>query len=110
MKRKHTKPGQTENEILKEIPGGHHTIHHHRNEYVRGDVYTNTVESCFTLLKHGLYGTFHAVSKKHLHRYVSEFEFRWNTREVDDGERIVAAIKGSEGKRLMYREPTQKTA
>lgn len=56
-------------------------------------------------LKRGLYGTFHSVSKKHLHRYVSEFAFRWNTRQLNDGERIAKAIQGSEGKRLTYREP-----
>lgn len=96
--------------IGKEFPHGHHTVHHHLNEYVRGDVYTNTVECYFALLKGGLYGTFHALSKKHLHRYVSDFQFRWNTRKVDDGEHVVAAIKGSERKRLMYREPAQKCA
>ena len=59
--------------------------------------------------KRGVYGTFHAISKKHLHRYCSEFEFRWDTRDLDDGERVVSAIKGSEGKRLTYYEPTKKT-
>jgi hypothetical protein len=91
--------------IGKKFPGGHYTVMHHLNEYVRGDVHTNTVESYFALLKRGLYGSFHAVSKKHLHRYISEFEFRWNTRKVDDGERIVLAIKGAEDKRLMYYQP-----
>ena len=89
---------------------GHFTVNHSLREYVRGDVHTNTVESYFALLKRGLYGTFHAVSKKHLHRYISEFEFRWNTRKVDDGKRVVAAIKGAEGKRLMYHKPTNKSA
>lgn len=46
-------------------------------------------------------GTFHKVSRTHLHRYVSEFEFRYNTRKMDDGARMVRAIKASEGKRLM---------
>jgi len=40
--------------------------------------HSNTVESAFSLLKHGMYGTFHNVSRKHLHRYVAEFDFRWN--------------------------------
>jgi len=47
-----------------------------------------------------LYGTFHSVSKKHLHRYVDEFAFRYNTRELDDGERTLEAIRAGEGKRL----------
>jgi transposase-like protein len=84
---------------------GHFSVNHRSGEYVRGDIYTNTIESYFALLKRGLYGTFHAVSKKHLHRYISEFEFRWNTRKVDDGKRVVIAIKGADGKRLMYRQP-----
>ena len=62
-------------------------------------------ESVFSLLKRGMYGVYHNVSKRHLHRYLAEFDFRWNHRTVEDGERTVAAIKGSEGKRLMYREP-----
>jgi len=70
---------------------------------VRGPVYTNTVEGFFALLKRGIMGTFHSVSKKHLHRYVTEFEFRYNHRNVDDGERTRAAIKGAEWKRLRYR-------
>jgi len=89
--------------------GGHGVVNHSMKEYVRGDVYTNTAESFFALLKRGVYGTFHAVSRKHLHRYLSEFEFRWNTRKIDDGKRLKAAIKGSEGKRLRYYQPTSKT-
>jgi transposase-like protein len=89
---------------------GHEFTRHSSGEYARGDVYSNTAESFFAILKRGLYGTFHAVSKKHLHRYISEFSFRWNTRQVNDGERIAEAIKSAEGKRLMYREPTAKSA
>ncbi len=91
-------------------PGGHDTVRHSLGEYTRGSAHTNTAESFFALLKRGIYGTFHAVSKKHLHRYVSEFQFRWNTRKLDDGARLVAAIRGAEGKRLMYREPIQKAS
>lgn len=74
------------------------------------DTHSNTAESFFAILKRGVYGTFHAVSKKHLHRYVNEFAFRWDTRYIDDGERTARAIKGADGKRLMYREPTTKSA
>jgi len=69
-------------------------------------VTSNTAESFFALLKRGHYGIFHQLSKKHLHRYTTEFGFRWNHRGVTDGERMVAAIKGAEGRRLMYREPS----
>jgi len=82
--------------------GGHETVCHRLREYVRGDVHSNTIEGAFSLLKRGMIGTFHAVSKKHLHRYVSEFEFRYNARKVDDGERIARAVKATEGKRLTY--------
>lgn len=86
----------------------HGTVHHKRREYVRGDATTNTIESFFGLVKRGMYGTYHAVSKQHLHRYVDEFAFRWNHRKVEDGARTLAAIRGAEGKRLMYREPVKR--
>jgi transposase-like protein len=85
--------------------GGHHTVRHSVREYARRGVHVNTAESFFSLLKRGLIGTFHAVSRRHLHRYVNEFAFRWNHRTEDDGARTLAAIQGAEGKRLMYREP-----
>jgi hypothetical protein len=75
---------------------------------VRGDVHTNTAEGFFSLLERGLDGTFHAVSRKHLHRYVSEFEFRYNTRQVDDGERLRRMLKSAIGKRLTYKQQTEK--
>lgn len=88
----------------REFEGGHETVNHSRREYARGDAYTNTIEGAFSLLKRGVYGTYHSVSKKHLHRYCSEFEFRYNARKVDDGERVARAVKAIEGKRLTYRE------
>jgi transposase-like protein len=99
--------------IGREFSGGHHRSKHSAGEYVRktpnGDmlVTTNTAESFFALLKRGHYGTFHQLSKKHLHRYTTEFAFRWNHRNVSDGERMVAAINGAEGRRLMYRQPAE---
>ncbi|MCH7547226.1 MAG: IS1595 family transposase [Planctomycetes bacterium] len=90
--------------------GGHSVVNHSMNEYVRGDVTTNTIESFFAILKRGLIGVYHNVSRKYLQRYLDEFEFRYNTRKVDDGERTVAAIQGAIGKRLMYREPEERAA
>ncbi len=84
--------------------GGHHRIKHGDREYVRGDIYTNTIEGVFSLLKRGVYGTFHNVSKKHLHRYLHEFEFRYNNRHCDDGTRTVRAIQSANHKRLTYRK------
>lgn len=94
--------------IGKHFDGGHQTVNHSAKEYARGDVTTNTVEGFFSILKRGLHGIYHSVSKEHLHRYLAEYEFRYNNRELDDGQRTVAAIKASEGKRLMYKEPASK--
>lgn len=87
---------------------GHESMNHKAGEYVRGDAHVNTSESVHALLKRGIIGTYHHVSKFHLHRYLSEFDFRFNNRKVEDGERIVEAIKGFEGKRLMYRDSSGK--
>jgi transposase-like protein len=87
--------------------GGHESVNHGQGEYVRGDVHTNTVEGFFSLLKRGIIGTFHAVSRKHLHRYVDEFAFRYNTRRNNDGDRLTLAIQSAEGKRLIYKMPAQ---
>jgi hypothetical protein len=69
----------------------------------RGDVTTNTVEGFFAIVKRGLYGTFHSASKKHLDRYMSEFEFRYNHRKMDDGARTVAGVRAAEGRHLLTR-------
>ena len=76
---------------------GHKTVNHTAGEYVRREkkgplVHTNTAESFFALLKRGHYGTFHQLSKQHLHRYCNEFSFRWcfrKSRGVNNGERMV---------------------
>ena len=85
----------------KEFAGGHHVVSHGRKEYARGDIFTNTAESSFALIKRGLMGVYHAVSKKHLPRYLAEFDFRWNTRNLNDGDRTTLAIQSALGKRLI---------
>jgi transposase-like protein len=90
--------------IGKEFAGGHKVINHSCGQYVNGDITTNTAESYFALLKRGIHGVFHHVSKQHLSRYCNEFEFRWNHRKVNDGTRTEHAILGAEGKRLTYKK------
>lgn len=88
----------------------HRSVTHSAGEYARDDVHSNTAESFFAILKRGVYGTFHSVSEAHLHRYLAEFDFRWNTRAalgMDDTQRTDQAIKGSTGKRLTYRRTGQ---
>jgi transposase-like protein len=88
--------------IGSEFAGGHKTVNHGAGEYVSGDASTNTAESFFALMKRGVYGVFHHVSKQHLQRYCDEFSFRWDRRAMTDGERTIDAIRGAEGKRLTY--------
>lgn len=91
--------------IGREFKHGHEMVDHGHREYVRGDVHSNTVEGFFSIVKRGLNGIYHAVSKEHLHRYMSEYEFRYNNRHLSDGNRTLAAIKAADGKRLMYKQP-----
>jgi transposase-like protein len=88
--------------IGRRLASEHQTVKHSLGEYVRGEVHTNTVEGFFALLKRGVYGTFHSISKKHLHRYVGEFQFRYNSRDLDDGERMTLAILAADRRRLTY--------
>ena len=67
-------------------------------------VTTNTVEGYFSILKRGVHGVYHHVSRHHLHRYLAEFDFRYNSRDVSDADRALAALVGVDGKRLMYRD------
>jgi transposase-like protein len=85
----------------------HQVVNHSRREYARDGVSTNEAEAFFALLKRGIVGSFHSVSKQHLARYCDEFSFRWNHRKVSDGERTIEAIRGGEGRRLMYRSPAE---
>lgn len=88
--------------------GGHETVMHSAYEFARGDVHTNTAESSNALIKRGMMGIYHNVSREYLHRYLWQWDFCWNHRESNDGERTVAAIKAAEGKRLMYKDPTDR--
>jgi transposase-like protein len=91
---------------------GHGTVNHSIEEYVRAYFWhTNTVEGYFSILKRGITGVYHHVSAEHLHRYLAEFDFRYNERSalgVEDTERTAKALKGIGGKRLTYGGPQGK--
>jgi transposase-like protein len=91
-----------------EFEGGHEVVTHSAGEYARGDATTNTVESYFALLKRGVTGSFHHISKQHLDRYLAEFSFRWDHRAETDNNRAAVAIRQAEGKRLTYKQPMEK--
>jgi transposase-like protein len=94
------------------IYASHESVDHSRDEYVRGMVHTNTVEGYYSIFKRGMKGVYQHCSEKHLHRYLAEFDFRYNNRialGIADGERAAKALKGIEGKRLTYR-PADKAA
>jgi transposase-like protein len=85
----------------------HGTVHHTNKEYVRGEITTNTVEGYYSIFKRGMKGVYQHCAEKHLHRYLSEFDFRYTNRValgVNDGERADLAIRGAAGKRLTYRQ------
>jgi transposase-like protein len=88
----------------------HETVTHSHDEYVRYEdgraIHTNSAEGYFSIFKRGMKGVYQHCSEKHLHRYLAEFDFRYNNRiarGVNDGERAALAMKGIEGKRLTYR-------
>jgi transposase-like protein len=83
----------------------HGRVAHTLGEYARDTIHTNTVESHFALLKRGVYGTFHNISEAHLHRYLAEFDFRANTRDLTDADRAARLLASAQGKRLLYRQP-----
>jgi hypothetical protein len=87
----------------------HSTVKHSVGEYVRYErdhtVHTNTVEGYFSVFKRGMKGVYQHCSEKHLHRYLAEFDFRYNRRSalgIEDQERASEALKGIVGKRLTY--------
>jgi len=84
----------------------HEKVNHDQGEYVHGDVHVNTLEGYYSIFKRGMKGVYQHCSEKHLHRYVAEFDFRYNNRSglgVEDAERAANALKGIVGKRLTYR-------
>ncbi len=89
-------------------PRQHDQVNHKAQEYGRYEdgicISTNTVEGFFSLLKRGINGTFHHVSPQHLHRYLSEFDFKYSNRKITDGERSCKLIGKVAGTRLMYRD------
>jgi transposase-like protein len=91
----------------------HEWVTHSRNEYVRGNVSTNTVEGYYSIFKRGMKGVYQHCKEKHLHRYLAEFDFRYSYRVrlgYSDEQRAALAIKGAAGKRLTYRQPRREAS
>jgi transposase-like protein len=86
----------------------HDQVNHSADEYVRYEngvcITTNSIEGFFATLKRGINGVYHHVGKQHLHRYLSEFDFRYNSRKEKDGDRTLMALNSVGGKRLMLRD------
>jgi transposase-like protein len=90
----------------------HETVHHTSGEYVRYEdgraIHTNSAEGYFSIFKRGMRGNYQHCKEKHLHRYLAEFDFRYNHRVklgYNDGDRAALAVKNADGKRLTYRQP-----
>lgn len=85
---------------------GHESVNHSQDECVRGEAHTQTIDGFFSIFKRGMKGIYQHCGEKHLHRYLAEFDFRYNNRiklGVDDQERTTIALQGIAGKRLTYR-------
>jgi hypothetical protein len=94
--------------LHKEFKGEGGSVNHKVEEWVRGNVHTNTVEGFYSIFKRGMIGVYQHCSEKHLHRYLSEFDFRYSNRirlGINDDARADRALKGIRGKRLTYRRP-----
>ena len=91
---------------------GHSTVNHSASEYVTtgGFKHSNTAENFFSIFKRGVIGTYHHMSEAHLGRYCAEFDLRYNTRDMSDGERAAIILKGAEGRRLTYRRIDRRAA
>lgn len=97
----------TDESMLYRRPGkqyaSHQRVNHGEREYARGNVSTNTIEGFFSIFKRGMKGVYQHCGEQHLKRYLTEFDFRYNTRNLTDSERADLALKGITGKRLTYR-------
>jgi hypothetical protein len=82
-------------------------VKHSAKEYARGPVHTTTIENVFSVFKRGMVGVYQHCGEAHLHRYLAEFDFRYNRRaalKISDRERAEDAIRGASGKRLTYQQ------
>jgi hypothetical protein len=105
--RLHTDESKLYPEVGREF-AAHETVNHRAKEYARDDVHVNSAEGYFGLFKRGFNGIYQHCREKHLHRYLSEYDFRYNHRirlGFTDMGRTMEAVKGAEGKRLTYRQP-----
>ena len=89
--------------VYKNVPYDHESVNHSAYEYVRDQAHTNGIESFWAALKRGYQGTFHHMSVKHLHRYITEFSGRHNIRSLDTIDQMENVVAGMIGRRLMYR-------
>ena len=83
----------------------HDFVRHSAEEYARGNIHTNTIEGYFSIFKRGMKGVYQHCAKKHLHRYMAEFDFRYSNRKalgIEDSKRADIALRGIVGKRLTY--------
>jgi hypothetical protein len=91
---------------LRDMFAAHSVVCHQREEYVRGEAHTNTIEGFFSVFKRGMRGDYQFCSEKHLHRYLAEFDFRYSNRVAlgcNDSDRTDAMVRGIVGKRLTYK-------
>jgi transposase-like protein len=98
--------GSTTYKFVMPTKAQHESVDHSKFEFARGDVHTNTLEGFFSIFKRGLVGVYQHMDKKHLDRYLAEFDFRQNTRAklgINDMQRTRMAVAGAAGKRLMYK-------
>lgn len=85
----------------------HKAVSHSIGEYVRGDAHTNTIENYFSIFKRGIKGVYQHCGPQHLKRYLAEFDFRYNERDIDDLSRSTIVLRGIIGKRLLYKAPSR---
>lgn len=99
----------TDEAPIYKVPGrqfaAHETVQHKKDEYARGDVHVNSAEGYFSIFKRGMTGVYQHCGEQHLHRYLNEFDFRYNARKITDAERADKAMRGAAGRRLMYQQP-----